>query len=331
MSSLFDKVSGLNRPAVLPLTGINGVNLTDTTIKQNLSDAEVQIKTLCALKETFKPDGMFVMMDLTVEAEALGLPIKFEENDTPSVAGHDIKTLEDLKRIKASWTGSGGRMGLFADVVRGFSAVNEGLTGAYVIGPFTLAGELMGSSELTMNTILDPDLVMAFLEFSVKVITDFARQLFEAGADMVCVLEPTAMMISPDQFDVFSLDPFKQIQDNVDHKPLILHICGNTTHLIERMGTSGAAGLSLDWQIDMVDSIQKIPENMLLIGNLDPVQVFLQGNPESVQADTRYLMEKMRPYKNFVVSSGCDLPLDTPQENIAAFMEAAVAEGCGGQ
>jgi uroporphyrinogen decarboxylase len=321
-------VSGLNRPAVLPLTGINGVKLTDTTIRQNLTDAETQIKTLCALKETFRPDGMFVLMDLTVEAEALGLPIKFEENDTPSVSGHDIKTLEDLETLKAKWTGNGGRMDLFTDVVRGFSAKNEGLTGAYVIGPFTLAGELMGSSELTMSTILDPDLVTAFLEFSVDVITDYTRRLFEAGADMVCMLEPTAMMISPDQFEVFSLEPFKRIQERVDHKPLILHICGNTSHLIEKMGESGAAGLSLDWQIDMVDSIQKIPEDMLLIGNLDPVQVFLQGNPESVKADTRILMEKMKPYRNFVASSGCDLPLETPQENIAAFMEAAVAEGC---
>ena len=328
MSSLFDRVSGLNRPAILPLTGINGVKLTNTTIKQNLTNAETQIKTLHALNNTFKPDGMFVLMDLTVEAEALGLPIKFEENDTPSVSGHDIKTLEDLENLKASWTGNGGRMDLVIDVVRRFSAENDGLTGAYVIGPFTLAGELMGSSELTMSTILDPDLVTAFLEFSVDIITDYTKRLFDAGADMVCVLEPTAMMISPDQFEIFSLNPFRQIQENVDNKPLILHICGNTTHLIEKMGTSGAAGLSLDWQIDMVDSIQKIPEDMLLIGNLDPVQVFLQGNPESVKSDTLALMEKMKPYRNFVASSGCDLPLETPQENIAAFMEAAAVEVC---
>ena len=328
MSILFDRVSELGRPAVMPLMGVNGVKLTGTSIKQNLTDAATQVKTLHVLKDKFKPDGMFVLMDLTVEAEALGLTLKFEENDTPSVSGHDIKTLEDLEKVKSSWTGNGGRMDLFVDVVRKFSAENDGLTGAYVIGPFTLAGEMMGSSELTMNTILDPDQVTAFLDFSVKVITDYTKRLFDAGADMVCVLEPTAMMISPDQFEIFSLNPFKEIQKNVDHKPLILHICGNTTHLIEKMGTSEAAGLSLDWQIDMVDSIKKIPEDMLLIGNLDPVQVFLQGTPDSVKTDTAELMEKMKPYKNFVMASGCDLPLETPEENLAAFMDAAVVETC---
>ncbi len=328
MSILYNKVSELGRPAVLPLMGINGVRLTGSSIKKNLMDADVQLETLRVLKEKFKPDGMFVLMDLTVEAEALGLPLKFEEDDTPSVSGHDIKTLEDLEKIRRRWNGNGGRMDLFVDVVRKFSVENEGLTGAYVIGPFTLAGEMMGSSELTMGTILDPELVAAFLEFSVQVITEYTKRLFDAGADMVCVLEPTAMMISPDQFEVFSLSPFKEIQENVDHKPLILHICGNTSHLVEKMGTSGAAGLSLDWQIDMLDSIKKIPEDMLLIGNLDPVQVFLQGNPESVAKETEGLMEKMKPYRNFVVSSGCDLPLDTPEENLAAFMKTAVSEGC---
>ena len=95
---------------------------------------------------------------------------------------------------------------------------------------------MVGVNELTMNTILDPDLVKAFLPFTVEVISGYAKRLFDAGADMVCMLEPTAMMISPEQFDEFSLAPFREIQEKVDNQPLILHICGNTSHLIEKMG-----------------------------------------------------------------------------------------------
>ena len=140
---------------------------------------------------------------------------------------------------------------------------------------------------------------------------------------MVCVLEPTAMMISPDQFEEFSLAPFREILENVDSQPLVLHICGNTSHLIEKMGTSGAAALSVDWQIDMADAIRKIPEDVLLIGNLDPVQVFLQGSRDSVNVDTAALINKMKSHRNFILSSGCDLPLETPDENLTAFMETA--------
>lgn len=323
MSSIVDHILELGHVPVLPLMGVNGVKLTNTTLKQNLTDAETQLKTLRTLRDRYRPDGMCMLMDLTVEAEAMGLPVRIDENESPVVTGHNINTLEDLEAVKNSWKGNGGRMDLFVEVVKAMSADNEGLTIPYVSGPFTLVGEMMGVNELTMNTILDPDLVKAFLPVAVEVISDYTRKLFEAGADMVCVLEPTAMMISPDQFEEFSLAPFREILSNVANQPLILHICGNTSHLIEKMGTSGAAALSLDWQIDMEDSIKKIPENVLLVGNLDPVQVFLQGTPASVKKDTESLMNKMKPYKNFVMSSGCDLPLETPDENLQAFMEAA--------
>lgn len=323
MSSIGNTIMELGHIPVLPLMGVNGVKLTNTSLKQNLTDADTQLKTLRALRKKYQPDGMCMLMDLTVEAEAIGLPVRIEENESPVVTGHNINTLEDLEAVKNAWKGNGGRMDLFADVVKNMAADNDGLTIPYVSGPFTLAGEMMGVNELTMNTILDPDLVKAFLPVAVKVISDYTKKLFEAGADMVCVLEPTAMMISPDQFEEFSLAPFREILTNVDNKPLILHICGNTSHLIEKMGTSGAAALSLDWQIDMEDSIKKIPQDVLLIGNLDPVQVFLQGTPESVTSDTETLKNKMKPYKNFVLSSGCDLPLETPEENLVAFMDAA--------
>ncbi len=323
MSSIVEKVKSLGHVPVLPLMGVNGVKMTNTTLKQNLTDGKTQLKTLRALRDRFQPDGMCMLMDLTVEAEAMGLPVEMGENESPHVSGHDIKTMEDLEAVKSAWTGNGGRMDMYVEVVKNMAADNRGLTIPYVSGPFTLAGEMMGVNELTMNTILDPDLVKAFLPFTVEVISGYAKRLFDAGADMVCMLEPTAMMISPEQFDEFSLAPFREIQEKVDNQPLILHICGNTSHLIEKMGTSGAAALSVDWQIDMVDAIQKIPEDVLLIGNLDPVQVFLQGTPESVKADTTALMEKMKPYKNFVLSAGCDLPMETPDENLEAFMEAA--------
>jgi DNA polymerase/3'-5' exonuclease PolX len=38
---------------------------------------------------------------------------------------------------------------------------------------------------------------------------------------------------------------------------------------------------------------------------------------------TRSLRESMKDTKNFILSSGCDIPISTPLENIEAFMKAA--------
>ena len=39
--------------------GIPGIQLTNTTIKKNLEDADMQFETVKKLKETFEPDIMF--------------------------------------------------------------------------------------------------------------------------------------------------------------------------------------------------------------------------------------------------------------------------------
>lgn len=211
--------------------GVNGVHLTNTTLLENLSNATIQYNTLKQLVSKFKPDGIFSMMDLTVEAEALGLKINFSDNESPSVAEHSVKTLSDLKKLKESWKGINGRMNVFIEVVQKMSENSSIINGAYVSGPLTLAGELMGVNEL---------------------------------------------MMSPEVYEEFSLKPFK-----------------------------------------------KIPENVFLIGNLNPVDVFLNSTPEEVMEATNALKNATKEYNNFILSSGCDLPKETSDNNLEAFMNAA--------
>ena len=74
--------------------------------------------------------------------------------------------------------------------------------------------------------------------------------------------------------------------------------------------------------IDMGEMVKKIPENILVMGNVDPASQFRNGTPESVKAATIALMQKCASHRNFVPSSGCDIPPMSPWENIDAFFEA---------
>jgi len=307
---------------IIPLLGAPGVRLTNTTLKENLVDPSIQFKTLDMLLSEFQPDGIFTFMDLTVEAEALGLKINFPENEYPSVVEHPVKDREVLQDIKRKWKGISGRMITFIKVAEKMAQNFNVIKGGYVIGPFTLAGELMGVNDLGINVIDNPDFVKELLEFSLNVIKEYAKAFFEAGVDVVAVLEPTAVILSPVYFREFSLPYFKYLVSELK-KPLIYHICGNTSHLIEDMGKSGAYGLSLDSSVDLKWVAEKIPSQMYIIGNLDPVKVFLQGKKDDIEKNTIELLNKMRDVKNFILSSGCDIPLDTPLENVKVFIEIA--------
>jgi len=314
---------GINLPKdrvpVIPLLGAPGTQLSNTTLRDNLIDSSIQLKSINLLIERFQPDGIFTFMDLTVEAEALGLKIDFPENDNPSVRSHSIKTLEALESLKESYKGISGRMPVFINVVENLAKNHSLLKGAYTIGPFTLAGELMGVEYLMMNTILDPDLVHKLLEFTTIVVKDYAYELLNAGADTIAVLEPTSVMLSPAQFREFSGRYFSRLVEELK-APLILHICGNTRHLLKDMADTGAIGLSLDSPVDLKEASGIVPEDVFLIGNIDPVKVFLLAKPQEVVEATRDLLERMSGVKNFILSSGCDLPRETPLENIEAFM-----------
>jgi len=308
---------------VIPLLGAPGTTLSKTTLKENLIDSEVQYKTLSMLIDKFSPDGIFPMMDLTVEIEALGLEIDFPENDNPSVPKHPIKNREDLEIIKSRWQGITGRMSTFIEVTKKITKKYSIIKGGYVIGPFTMAGELMGADNIAINVMLHPELVSEFVDFSLEVISEYARDLFNVGADTIAVLEPLAVLLSPRQYQKFSLHPFKKLVSTLNNKPLILHICGNTNHLVKLMCDSGAIGLSLDSKMNFKELKNIIPKEIVLIGNLDPVKVFLQSTPKEVAEATKILKESMKDVDNFILSSGCDIPLNTPLENIEAFMRAA--------
>ncbi|MFO7918117.1 MAG: uroporphyrinogen decarboxylase family protein [Anaerolineae bacterium] len=114
----------------------------------------------------------------------------------------------------------------------------------------------------------------------------------------------------------------KEIVATLDTVP-ILHICGRTNHLIEAMIETGVQGLSLGPMVDFAETIKEIPEEAVLLGNLDPVRVLNGRTPSGVYRATPELMETMAPHDNFILSTGCDLPMDTPLENIHAMMDAA--------
>ena len=318
---------GGKRLQLAPLMGLPGIPLTKTTVRQNLESAETQWQSLSRLYERFSPDAMFTMMDLSVEAEALGIELLRPENGSYTVAVHPVTSREVLQELAVPRPRQDGRMPLMLEVMRLMSRYLDCLRVAYVIGPFTLAGLLAGAGRVIKGVIKNQEFLLRLLDFSCQVIHAYAEALAEAGADMICLLEPTASALSPEQFRLFSGVHIQRLADGCP-VPVILHICGNTTALIEVMLATGCRGLSLDSQVDLAAVSRLIPQDRYIFGNLDPVRTVAYGSRAQVVDETRTLLGSMAGYDNFVLSTGCDLPLDTRLENLEGLCSAA-RECCG--
>lgn len=309
------------RRPVVPLMGYPGLQLTGTTVKQNQFNHIVQFQSLSRLYDRFRPDVMFFMMDLSVEASALGLPVRFPLEETPSVESHPVKTFADLKPFQNIDILGDGRVMVYLETLHHMKVAFPCLVGGYVIGPVTLAGLLAGANELAIKSILEPDFFQALLHFSFGVVMRYASALKDEGADVIMVLEPTAVIFSPQQFRQFLAPLYREMVGILDDTEIILHVCGNTMHLIKDMADSGVAGLSLDSMVDLAQVFKIVGADVLIMGNINPVQI-LQGTSQEVYIDTCRVLERMRDVPLFVLSSGCDLPKDVPLGNIEAFFKA---------
>jgi uroporphyrinogen decarboxylase len=205
---------------------------------------------------------------------------------------------------------------------------DEVLVGGYIIGPVTLAGLLEGAEQAAMDSVIDPDKLETLCRFCTRIIQDYARALINAGADLLCILEPTAVILGPAQFEQFSAAYVRQIIESYKYAGVdtIYHICGNTMHLIEAMARSGVAAVSLDSPqtgVDLVKAARLAGPEVVVMGNINPTAVMKDGSADQVRKACRDLLEQMREIPNFILSTGCDLPPGVPLENMHAFMQAA--------
>jgi uroporphyrinogen decarboxylase len=58
------------------------------------------------------------------------------------------------------------------------------------------------------------------------------------------------------------------------------------------------------------------------MGNIDPVGIMQQGTAEEVSNAVTALLEETKSYPNFILSTGCDVPPNTPVCNIEAFYKS---------
>ena len=179
-------------------------------------------------------------------------------------------------------------------------------------------------SDIMVLIYENPDAAHTLLNKCTQFIMKYCEALKLTGANGVLMAEPAAGLLSNDDCLAFSSQYVKRIVDHVQDNTfiVILHNCGNQGHCTRAMVATGAAAYHFGNKCRMEEVIKDIPPTALAMGNLDPVSLFKDGTPELVRKATLDLLNKMRPYPNFVLSSGCDTPPHTPKANIDAFFEA---------
>lgn len=308
----------------VPVMTHPGIELNGNTVKEAVSNGRVHADAVMTLTKRFQSVAACTIMDLTVEAEAFGAEVAFSDDAVPAVVGHMLTDAASIERLEVPSLKVGRIPQYLKANVLAAKAIDDRPLFAGCIGPFSLAGRLYDMSEIMVLIYENPDAAHTLLAKCTQFIEKYCQALKLTGANGVVMAEPAAGLLSNDDCQNFSSAYVKYIVDKVqdDNFIVILHNCGNTGQCTQAMASTGAAAYHFGNKCKMEEVIKDVPPTALAMGNLDPVSLFKDGTPEAMRLAVSNLLDKMRDYPNFVLSSGCDTPPHTPIENVNAFFEA---------
>lgn len=318
--------ASINSPKkkAMPILSFPGAQLIGHSVDELVRDGHLQALCMEAIAKRYDMGAAVSLMDLSVEAEAFGAEVVYNEDDVPTIHGAMIEDEEGAEALAVPEVGAG-RTG---ECIKGIKEAKELITDrpllAGIIGPYSLAGRLLDMTEIMILCYEEPEMVETVLGKVTEFLVEYAKALKAAGANGIVMAEPAAGLLSPTLMREFSNPYVQKVREAVedDHFLFIYHNCGNITSILNTVNELDACVYSVGNAIDMEDALQAFPEDRMVLGNIDPAGTICNGTPEAVKAETKALMERCSKYPNFVIASGCDIPPATPLENLDAFFEA---------
>jgi [methyl-Co(III) methanol-specific corrinoid protein]:coenzyme M methyltransferase len=258
---------------------------------------------------------------LTVEAEIMGCVVNLGGQDrTPMVKKHAFD--EDSEVVIPDDITSKGRMKTVIEAVK-IAKAQVGKEYPIVVGttgPVTIAGHLVGTENLLLWMIVNPDAVKKFVDIATQIEKAYCTALAAAGADVIVMSDPSSStdMMSAELFDQYSKPSIRECFTDVGECKTVLHICGNTTVLLDHMIDTGVNGLSIEEKVEPEEAVRLVGGRAALVGNVGVVRPLLQGTPEECYAAAK----RCKDAGFNLVAPGCGLAARVPLANIQALVKA---------
>lgn len=274
--------------------------------------------------EAFGIDMLSTMSDPFRETADFGADIEFPYDNLPICKKHFIQNYFDIKKLKLFKPIESKRI---LDRIHAIEYYKQETGNNYSIlgwveGALAEAADLRGVSKLMEDLYDEPEFVKELLTICLKQEVICAKEQIRAGADFIGIGDAVASLLSPGMYIEFVL-PFEQELIKEIHNngaKVKLHICGNILHLLDQIRLSGADIIDIDYMVDYKTSVSKMKDYASVNGNMNPVSVIYQATPEIVKKAVHECLLAGDEYS--FISAGCEIPKDTPYENLKAVDQA---------
>lgn len=207
------------------------------------------------------------------------------------------------------------------------------MTGSCTCTIFETAWALRGLEQLLMDMVEDEDYTNELFDKIMQVPLHVGLKYIDMGVDMVWVGDDvamqTGMLMSPELFRKYLKPRFEKLfaayKSRRKDIVIMYHSCGNAEKIIDDLVDIGLDVLHPIQPTAM--NVQKVKERygkkLALWGTMDIQHIMPHGTVEEVRAQVKHLIEICSPGGGFVLAPAHHIQADTPDENIAAFFQAA--------
>lgn len=313
----------VDRIPVMPITMMFAADHGGVSYREYVTDHRALVDCQLKTAEDFGFDHVSCISDPGREAADLGAEVVFYDNQPPAIQ-ENAALLADKSRL-ATLTlpkpEEGKRMydRICAAALFKEKAGDEFLIEGWVEGPCAEGADLRGINALMMDFFEDPAFVADLFECTLELGLAFARAQLEAGADIIGVGDAAASLVGPQLYETVVLPYEKRLVDGIQAMGgrVRLHICGNTSTLVNGMATLGCDIVDLDWMSPLAAARSAMGDDQVLSGNGDPVSVFRNGSREEVLQCLHSCVSDGAA--RYILAAGCELVRDMPLEHVHLF------------
>jgi uroporphyrinogen-III decarboxylase len=181
--------------------------------------------------------------------------------------------------------------------------------------------------EFLLDLFRRPDKVQAAMDAALPVLIEIMRNAIRGLGIMGLWIggwRSASEFVSPRLWNRFVFPYFKaMVEAAVEEGAIpVLHYDANWTRDLEclREFPKAKCVLSLDGKTDIFKAKEILGDHMCIMGDVHP-GMFALGTPDEVTAYCKRLISEVGP-AGFILSSGCDVPIDAKYENVKAMVEA---------
>jgi [methyl-Co(III) methanol-specific corrinoid protein]:coenzyme M methyltransferase len=261
---------------------------------------------------------------MTVEAEAMGARVDLgSRGNEPRVTEYAIDRLDEIGRLRPIDPGKG-RAKACVDAIRILKKeAPETPVIANLTGPVSLASSLIDPLVFYKGLITDRQKAHKLMEFVTENLIRFGDTLAEAGADVICIADPSASgeILGKKAFAEFAI-PYLNILVNYFREehgiPSIVHICGDVRCLGGLLSEIAAESISVDAMVS-INTLKELAPTKVSMGNVS-TYLLEKGAPGDITKHG----ERCLKSGVGILAPACGISPRTPVVNIKGLSRAAV-------